>query len=139
MQPYYKDPKVLKCPSDLWTEWRSYMINGWNDYWQFHLSDRDYRRVMAYVYPHGMKQTAVPLPSDTILFGEKRQKSGHVHMDFGQKNGNDKQEVAQNMHGVPGSTAGGSNFAFVDGSVTSVTISRFREARQSLGSDRSMA
>jgi prepilin-type N-terminal cleavage/methylation domain-containing protein/prepilin-type processing-associated H-X9-DG protein len=117
LQPYYKDPKVLKCPSDRWLEWRSYMINGWNDYWQFHLSDTDYRRVMTYVYSHGMKQTAVPLPSETILFGEKRQNSRHVHMDFGQKNGNDRQEVAQNMHGVPGSTGGGSNFAFVDGSV----------------------
>jgi prepilin-type N-terminal cleavage/methylation domain-containing protein/prepilin-type processing-associated H-X9-DG protein len=117
LQPYYKDPKILKCPSDRWQEWRSYMINGWNDYWQFHLSDADYRRVMNYTYPHGMKQTAVTLPSDTILFGEKRPKSGHVHMDFGQKNGNDRQEVAQNMHGVPGSTSGGSNFAFVDGSV----------------------
>jgi len=42
---------------------RSYLINGWNDYWQFNLSDADYRRVMVYVYPHGMKQSAVPLPS----------------------------------------------------------------------------
>jgi prepilin-type N-terminal cleavage/methylation domain-containing protein/prepilin-type processing-associated H-X9-DG protein len=117
LQPYYKDPKVLKCPSDGWLEWRSYMINGWNDFWQFHLSDGDYQQVMTYLYPHGMKQSAVPLPSDTILFGEKRPTSGHVHMDFGQKNGNDKQEVAQNMHAVPGSTGGGSNFAFVDGSV----------------------
>lgn len=117
LQPYYKDPKVLKCPNDNWKEWRSYLMNGWNDYWQFHLSDVDYRRVMAWVYPHGMKQTAVPLPSDTILFGEKRRTSAHVHMDFGQKRGNDTQEVAQNMHAVPGTTGGGSNFAFVDGSV----------------------
>jgi prepilin-type processing-associated H-X9-DG protein len=111
LQPYYKDPKILKCPSDGLFEWRSYLINGWNDYWQFHLSEADYQSVTNYTYPHGMKQSAVPLPSDTILFGEKRPKSGHVHMDFGQKNGNDREEVAQNMHGS------GSNFAFVDGSV----------------------
>lgn len=117
LQPYYKDQKILKCPSDAFLEWRSYLVNGWNDYWQFTLSDADYRRVLNYVYPHGMKQSAVPLPSDTILFGEKRTGSGHVHMDFGQKNGNDRQEVAQNMHRYQGSTSGGSNFAFVDGSV----------------------
>lgn len=117
LQPYYKDMKVLKCPSDAFLEWRSYLINGWNDYWQFTLSDPNYRRVMNYTYPHGMKQNAVPIPSDTILFGEKRTGSKHVHMDFGQKNGNDRQEVAQNMHRYQGSTSGGSNFAFVDGSV----------------------
>jgi prepilin-type processing-associated H-X9-DG protein len=40
-----------------------------------------------------------------------------VHMDFGQKSGNDKQEVNHNMHKAAGSNSGGSNFAFVDGSV----------------------
>ncbi len=117
LQPYYRDLKVLKCPSDAFLEWRSYLINGWNDYWQFNLSEADYSRVMGYSYSHGMKQGSVPLPSDTILFGEKRTGSKHVHMDFGQKNGNDKQEVSQNMHRYTGSTSGGSNFAFVDGSV----------------------
>lgn len=117
LQPYYKDLKVLKCPSDRFLEWRSYLINGWNDYWQFKLSDDDYRRVMTYRYDHGMKQASVPLPSDTVIFGEKRTGSYHVHMDFGQKNGNDREEVSQNMHRAQGSTSGGSNFAFVDGSV----------------------
>jgi prepilin-type N-terminal cleavage/methylation domain-containing protein/prepilin-type processing-associated H-X9-DG protein len=112
LQPYFKDPKILKCPSDaVFMEWRSYLMNGWNDYWQFALSDADYQAVMNWQYPHGMKISAVPLPSDTVLFGEKRIGSKHVHMDFGQKSGNDKQEVNHNMH------RSGSNFAFVDGSV----------------------
>ena len=117
LQPYYKDIKILKCPSDRFLEWRSYLMNGWNDYWQFKLSDAEYRRVMNYTYTHGMKQSAVPLLSETILLGEKRTGSYHVHMDFGQKNGNDREEVSQNMHRYAGSTSGGSNFAFVDGSV----------------------
>jgi prepilin-type N-terminal cleavage/methylation domain-containing protein/prepilin-type processing-associated H-X9-DG protein len=103
--------KILKCPSDRWLEWRSFLINGWNDHWAATLSPADYQRVMNWTYKHGLKDSAVKLPTETIIFGEKRIGSYHVHMDFGQKKGNDKEEVNQNMHGA------GSNFAFVDGSV----------------------
>jgi prepilin-type N-terminal cleavage/methylation domain-containing protein/prepilin-type processing-associated H-X9-DG protein len=115
LKPYYVDQKLLRCPSDRWLESRSYLINGWNDYWQKTLSEEDYQQVMAWKYPHGMKMSKVPLPSDTIAFGEKNIGSFHVHMDFGQGAGNDKEEVNQNMHGG-GQKSGGSNFAFVDGS-----------------------
>jgi prepilin-type N-terminal cleavage/methylation domain-containing protein/prepilin-type processing-associated H-X9-DG protein len=109
--------RILRCPSDRWLEWRSYLINGWNDYWAATLTPADYQDVMAYKYKHGMKESNVKLPSDTIIFGEKRIGSYHVHMDFGQGKGNDKEEVAQNMHkSGNGKTSGGSNFAFVDGS-----------------------
>jgi prepilin-type N-terminal cleavage/methylation domain-containing protein/prepilin-type processing-associated H-X9-DG protein len=108
---------ILKCPADRWLEWRSYLINGWNDFYAASVSPADYQLVMNYQYKHGMKESDVKLPSDTIIFGEKRIGSYHVHMDFGQGKGNDKQEVAQNMHkSGSGATSGGSNFAFVDGS-----------------------
>lgn len=122
MKPYYQDMKVLKCPSDGFLEWRSYLINGFNDFWQKTLSDEDYKQVMNWKYPHGMKQGAIPLASDTIVFGEKRKGSFHVHMDFGQtspdgdgnpQSGNDRAEVNHDMHG---SGAGGSHFSFADGS-----------------------
>jgi prepilin-type N-terminal cleavage/methylation domain-containing protein/prepilin-type processing-associated H-X9-DG protein len=110
--------KILKCPTDRWLEWRSYLINGFNDYWAATLSKHDYEQVMQWRYAHGMKESEIKLPSDTILFGEKRIGSFHVHMDFGQGGGNDKEEVNQNMHkSGSGATSGGSNFAFVDGSV----------------------
>lgn len=102
--------KILKCPSDRWLEWRSFLINGWNDYWASTLTPADYQRVMNWTYKHGMKDSNVKLPSETILFGEKRIGSFHVHMDFGQKGGNDKEELNHNMHRT------GSDFAFVDGS-----------------------
>jgi prepilin-type N-terminal cleavage/methylation domain-containing protein/prepilin-type processing-associated H-X9-DG protein len=109
--------KILKCPSDRWLEWRSYLINGWNDYWAATLTQPDYQKVMKYTYNHGMKESNIKLPSETIIFGEKRIGSYHVHMDFGQGKGNDKEEVAQNMHKTgSGAQSGGSNFAFVDGS-----------------------
>jgi prepilin-type processing-associated H-X9-DG protein/prepilin-type N-terminal cleavage/methylation domain-containing protein len=103
--------KILKCPSDRWLEWRSYLINGWNDYWSTTLSKRDFARMMQWRYEHGMKESSVKLPSETIIFGEKRIGSYHVHMDFGQGKGNDQEEIAHNMHNK------GANFAFVDGSV----------------------
>jgi prepilin-type N-terminal cleavage/methylation domain-containing protein/prepilin-type processing-associated H-X9-DG protein len=124
LEPYYKDRGVLKCPSDNFTEWRSYIMNGFNDYWQKALPEADYKRVMTYVYPHGMKQSSIPLPSETVVFGEKKKGSKHVHMDFGQLSkdedgnateGNDRAEVNHNMHGSRQS--GGSDFAFADGSV----------------------
>jgi prepilin-type N-terminal cleavage/methylation domain-containing protein/prepilin-type processing-associated H-X9-DG protein len=109
--------RILKCPADRWLEWRSYLINGWNDYWAATLTPFDYQQVMAWRYNHGMKESNIKLPSETIIFGEKRIGSYHVHMDFGQGKGNDKEEVAQNMHRTgSGLKSGGSNFAFVDGS-----------------------
>lgn len=117
LKPYYQNDKILKCSADRWLEWRSYLINGWNDYFQEHLSPPEYAKVMSWQYPHGMKESDVKAPSETIIFGEKRIGSYHVHMDFGQKGGNDKEEVNQNMHkSGNGQTSGGSNFDFVDGS-----------------------
>ena len=119
LQPYYKDIQILKCPSDRFLETRSYIINGWNDYFQSVLNDKDYRRYQAWAYPAGMKEADIPLPSETITFGEKRTGSRHVHMDFSQgSKGNDVEEIEQARHKSGGGlTAGGSNFAFADGSV----------------------
>jgi prepilin-type N-terminal cleavage/methylation domain-containing protein/prepilin-type processing-associated H-X9-DG protein len=117
LKPYYHNQNILKCPSDSIFEWRSYLINGFNDYWSKRLSAADYNSFTNWNYSHGMSQAAIPLQSETILFGEKRVGSYHVHMDFGQGNGNDKDEVNQNAHKGQGATSGGSNFAFVDGSV----------------------
>ena len=109
--------RILKCPSDRWLEWRSYLINGFNDYWEATLSPVDFQTVMNWKYKHGMKESNVKLPSETVLFGEKRIGSYHVHMDFGQGKGNHNMELNQNMHRSGGGrTSGGSNYAFVDGS-----------------------
>ncbi|MGV3772922.1 MAG: type II secretion system protein [Verrucomicrobiales bacterium] len=118
LQPYFQNQKILKCPSDGFLEWRSYLINGFNDYWQANLPAAEYQKVMNWEYSEGMKQSNVQLPSDTIAFGEKKSGSYHVHMDFGQEEGNDKQHVAHGMHrSGGGQNVGGSNFAMVDGSV----------------------
>ena len=124
LEPYYKDRGVMKCPSDNFGEWRSFIMNGFNDFWQKTLPEAEYKQVMSYEYPHGMKTSAIPHPSETVILGEKKKDSKHVHMDFGQVSkdengdpteGNDRAEVNHNMHGSRQN--GGSNFAMADGSV----------------------
>src|SRR5262245_4748395 len=128
LKPYYVDPKLLACPNDSFVfttgnhERRSYLINGFNDFFEKNLSPSDFAKFMNHLYPKGMNSAAIPLPSDTLLFGEKLSGSFHVHMDILQKDmkkgtvGNDRTQVNQNMHkdGL-GKTSGGSNYAFVDG------------------------
>ncbi len=95
---------------------RSYLINGWNDYLPNVLS-----------IPLAMKEGAVLKPSETINFGEKKNLRNQVpivaedyYMDLFEGNGNDADRVEHGCHSanrMPHVRAGGSNFAFVDGSV----------------------
>ncbi len=119
LHPYYLDRKLLKCPADKFLSDRSYLINGWNDYFRMTLkSKKDFQSFTNGLWPHGMKLTAIRHPSDTITFGEKASDSPHVHMDFYQGRGNDIEEVEQNRHRTGGNrNSGGSNYGFADGSV----------------------
>jgi prepilin-type N-terminal cleavage/methylation domain-containing protein/prepilin-type processing-associated H-X9-DG protein len=126
---YYKLPEVLKCPSDkagftppglppeLKAEaMRSYVINGFNDWFESNLSTNDYRKFKLWLWPLGMKDTSIPQPSETIVFGEKKTGSRHVHMDFSQGTlGNDVEQIDMARHKTSGA-GGGSNYAFADGS-----------------------
>lgn len=113
MKPYYMDSSenLLQCPSDRFFNKRSYLINGWNDYFEAVLSPADYLQYQNWNWTHGMAESAIPDPSETITFGEKAKDSGHVHMDFHQGLGNDLEELDHRRHGR------GSNFAFADSSV----------------------
>jgi prepilin-type N-terminal cleavage/methylation domain-containing protein/prepilin-type processing-associated H-X9-DG protein len=123
---YYRTTNMLLCPADLLrgppqTDFssptpadranRSYMINGWNDVFKD-----------ALITSHSMKETSVIYPSDTTMFGEKKNQpnpSPHYFMDLDQGVGNDMDQIEQGCHSVTSKqkNAGGSNFAFVDGSV----------------------
>ena len=119
---YYRTTNILLCPSDLLrgppqTDFasptipdranRSYMINGWNDYF----SD-------ALTVARSMKEMAVVYPTDTIIFGEKKNVSPHYFMDLDERVGNDMDQIEQGCHSVSRKAinSGGSNYAFVDGS-----------------------
>lgn len=119
LQPYYVNWKIIACPSDRfglitnknYGPDRSYLINGFNDYFRQALARKDYRLFQQHRWPHGMKLAAIPKPSGTLVFGEKRTLSRHIHMDIDQgKRGNDFEEIEHARHGK------GSIFGFVDSS-----------------------
>ena len=116
LQPYYQLSNVLVCPTGQLLEDRSYIINGFNDWFQTRLSPEDFGSFTNHTWPRGMKLAAIKEPSDTITFGEKILASRHVHMDFFQGAGNDMEEIDHRRH-LGGRKGGGSNFGFADGSV----------------------
>ena len=115
LQDSYRDVRILRCASDGQNPAtqtnssnladrspRSYLINGWNDYFQSKLAPDDWAQFKNGTYPSGMKENAIVYPSDTITFGEKETDSAHYYMDFYEGNGNDIEEVEQTRHSSVG-------------------------------------
>ncbi len=123
---YYRTTNLLVCPTDAQrgppqTDTssgtipdranRSFMINGWNDYFND-----------ALTAARSMKETAVIYPSETLVFGEKKNSSPHYFMDLNEGVGNDLDQIEQGCHSVSqkGKYSGRSDFAYVDGSTRSM-------------------
>ncbi len=87
---------------------RSYLINGWNDY--FGPGRYDSR---------SMQEAAVLYPSETIVFGEKKNAYSNYFMDLYEDGSNDLDSVEQSCHSVTRSSvySGGANFAYADASM----------------------
>ena len=117
----YIDARILVCPSDgpnvpksqgspniFDSTNRSYIINGFND---------AAGTVTNNINGFAMSESAIQEPSETIIFGEKANDSGHYWMDWDQID--DQLQLEQSRHGATrsDSAAGGSNYAFADGSV----------------------
>ena len=127
----YKSLSLLLCPSDgpnpatFSTDTnnfpadaapRSYLINGWNDYFLVTTGNPDVNTYNGMT----MKENAIRHASETVAFGEKETESRHYYMDFLEGvSGNDVEEVEQSRHSGTGpkSKGGGSNYAMVDSSV----------------------
>jgi prepilin-type N-terminal cleavage/methylation domain-containing protein/prepilin-type processing-associated H-X9-DG protein len=130
LQSGYQSLTILKCPSDgpspaTFTNGpsfapadmapRSYIVNGWNDYFESQLGD------FATWYADGdasvaMPQNVIHQPTDTIVFGEKDYDAQDYYMDYQEYD--DLLRLDQGKHSViiRGSKSGGSNYAFADGS-----------------------
>jgi len=116
---------------------RSYIINGWNDYFRMTLNDADFAAYMSGRLARGsFKTTAVRKASDTILLGEKKNLqreagvavSMHYYMDLLEGSGNDLDQAERGCHSTTRSGSlsrgGVSNYAFVDGSVRALRYGR---------------
>lgn len=114
---YYVSSNLLHCPSDAASHERSYIMNGWNDYFEETLG-ANFNAYMTYTIPEGMPESAIREASETILFAEMQDGYTHKHMDMLQDPiGDDLRVVDQTRHGGSANRSGGSNFAFADGSV----------------------
>lgn len=121
----YKDLRLLVCPSDgpnpqtvspspdpADASPRSYIINGWNDYFQAHMTNFSMNNIVGMT----ISENAIREPSETIVFGEKETSSAHFYMDFLETDaGNDFEELEHSRH-MAAKSGGGSDFAFADGS-----------------------
>ena len=97
---------------------RSYLINGWNDYFQNPTDPQGMNE------GDSMKEDAIGQPSDTIILGEKRHDAGDFCMDLLENGGNDFTGIAeQGRHDNNGTTSnqsngagssGGSNYVMAD-------------------------
>jgi prepilin-type N-terminal cleavage/methylation domain-containing protein/prepilin-type processing-associated H-X9-DG protein len=127
---YYEALPILVCPTDRPEAAgsdpydpdlvaRSYLFNGWNDYFEAllkPLGSNAWTSFKDHKWPYGFPESAMREPSETVVFGEKSQKSVHVHMDLFQDN-DINGTVEQGRHSSKGRGSGGSNYAFGDGSV----------------------
>jgi len=117
LRPGFRDLKLIVCPSEMRTPDggnfptntadgapRSYIMNGFNDYFGGAFTNT------------ALPQTALVFPSDTIVFGEKKNNSQHFWMDYAMWD--DWQQLDEKKHGnVTGNPqAGGSDYAMGDGS-----------------------
>ena len=140
LQENYRDLNILICSTDATRGTppsitgspfaadnapRSYIINGWNDYFWHDTGNPDVNTYNG----RSIKENAIRKPSDTIVFGEKKniaapppedRLSTHFYMDLMEGKGNDADQVERGCHAVrlagTYSKSGGSNYAFADGS-----------------------
>jgi len=122
----YKDLRLLVCPSDgpnpatvtpspdpADAAPRSYIINGWNDYFQATMKNFS----MSTIVGATINESVIREPSETIVFGEKETSSQHFYMDFLESAaGNDFEELEHGRHMSNNHGGGGSDYAFADGS-----------------------
>lgn len=127
----YENLAILQCPTDRplpspagdasQAEYapRSYILNGFNDYFEANLKPLGGKQWIDFTqhrWPFGFPESAMREPSETIVFGEKGP-DFHVHMDFFQNNDiNGVVEQSRHSAGGRGLRNGGSNYAFGDGS-----------------------
>jgi prepilin-type N-terminal cleavage/methylation domain-containing protein/prepilin-type processing-associated H-X9-DG protein len=114
---------------------RSYLINGWDDYFQNQNAATPNRRRgrgglgmnqgislnvrLGMNRGDSMNENAIIHTSDTIVLGEKRTANVDFYMDLNENGGNDfngvLEESRHDSRG-PDTDTGGSNYAFADGS-----------------------
>jgi prepilin-type N-terminal cleavage/methylation domain-containing protein len=133
MISYYKSTNLLICPSETTnspptygtdtnnypadTASRSYLINGFNDGYADKYGDPNaYRDMTAPPFPF-LSEKDIPLPSQTILFGEKLSVAKDFYMDYFDFDDGLKVDQVKHDRSNISTNMGGSVNGFIDGSV----------------------
>jgi prepilin-type N-terminal cleavage/methylation domain-containing protein len=133
----YRNTNLLACPTDLQrgippanlgasspkyfadNSLRSYIMNGWNDLFPSAINSNPRREF-------SMKESLVPKPAETIVWGEKRHTAQDFWMDLFDQGDNLTDKVQHGTHSnhLKPSRAGGANFACADGGVRFLKFGR---------------
>jgi prepilin-type N-terminal cleavage/methylation domain-containing protein len=126
--PYYNSTNMLVCPSETTTPLtygvntnqypadcapRTYIINGFNDGYAQKYNDSNW---MADVPMPFLSENDIPLPSATVLFGEKLAAAQDFFMDYADFDDGLKLDQAKHNHGLNNTNVGGSVYGYIDGS-----------------------
>jgi len=109
---------------------RSYLMNGFNDYYSQALnipssSWGPLQTMIENSNTPAIKETAIPMQSDTVILGEKKSGAMDFYMDIFENGGNDTTGIAeQTRHDSNGDDtgSGGSNYTFADGSARYIKV-----------------
>jgi prepilin-type N-terminal cleavage/methylation domain-containing protein len=98
---------------------RSFLMNSFVDFFAVTLSPADFRSFSKGNYPGSFRDSAIQLPAETILFGEKKSGRNDLYADLTSVVTTVVDMTEQRRHGrAPGDPkSGGSNHAYADGSV----------------------
>jgi len=130
----YRNTNLLTCPTDLQrgkpsgqaasdpkyiadNALRSYLLNGWNDV---------FPNAFYAGLEYSMKEHLILKPSDTIVWGEKRQPVFDYYMDVFEGSDNLIDVVQHGTHStfLKPTRSGGANFGFSDGAVRFLKFGR---------------
>lgn len=148
--PYYRNLKIIYCPDDgqnppalnvdtnaypADAAPRSYIYNGWNDFYLPHYDYSSDWRSMAATNNYSIRENDIHQPADTVVMGEKDTDSSHWYFDY--ETYEDVTQLNQTRHsGTQHSksfnkddpnnagVAGGSNYLMADASARFMRFGR---------------
>jgi prepilin-type N-terminal cleavage/methylation domain-containing protein len=134
--PYYHNLAILVCPSEtgLYAATvgtnsstnapdlapRSYFINGFNDGYTAKYGGWPTNGVPL---PY-LRDSEVPLPSETAIFGEKLYSEGDFFMDYFEIDDGLKLDQNKHSRSLSNTNEGGAMYVFVDGSTSFLRVNR---------------
>ena len=126
----YQDLRILLCPADAQPPTnstaeassapRSYLLNMFSDYFEGALSALEWKLFVKGRFPGSIRQENIPHPTETVLLGEKKTEIDELYGDVRSVASSLLAVTEQARHSRTGggkAEGGGSNHAFVDGSV----------------------